>query len=588
MILKEMYSLNNFPHHYTTHYSNSSFLIYYLLRVNPFTDNQITLQSKKFDTPDRQFTSFDELQRILFKTRQPREIIPEFFINTNFFYNYNCNYFGLRNDGELVDNLNYNKNYKSPLDYILSNATMLESTKVKSTINYFFDNIFGVGQMGGCEKYNTYDKYCYQEMIDLNQKINSFQAKGLSLKEIKEKISRKTNKIISFGQTPFKLLEDQHPQWSKEKVIEKSSKNIDSYIKFKYQIIHFGFLKNNTSSKSYCFVLKKKSVNNFELCFYDLGLKEETDKEKLLSIVIPKKIKLFSKLYIFDSSFLFTYKYNPKFIMINYELLIFIFAHLTDNSFTIFNQKGHSKSFLTCSLITCIIKAPKYHFLTGHINGKIKEWRINFKKEEGSNYVNLEEIKIENKREYIAHKNSVNGIYYSTLLDLIISSGDDRIYIRKYNDLSLLSAINIENNLCIELKISHCYLYILFYDEKMKSYIIKIFSFNGILVGKSDYSLINNIDIDKYGNILVGYFKEHKIDIFNPSIQKKINEIKIDNNSINDNNQLNKDKNNEIKDNSEEIPIFQSFYYQPSNNSIYCSFSNGSLVKKYIGPEKNK
>ena len=588
MILKEMYSLNNFPHHYTTHYSNSSFLIYYLLRVNPFTDNQITLQSKKFDTPDRQFTSFDELQRILFKTRQPREIIPEFFINTNFFYNYNCNYFGLRNDGELVDNLNYNKNYKSPLDYILSNATMLESTKVKSTINYFFDNIFGVGQMGGCEKYNTYDKYCYQEMIDLNQKINSFQTKGLSLKEIKEKISRKTNKIISFGQTPFKLLEDQHPQWSKEKVIEKSSKNIDSYIKFKYQIIHFGFLKNNTSSKSYCFVLKKKSVNNFELCFYDLGLKEETDKEKLLSIVIPKKIKLFSKLYIFDSSFLFTYKYNPKFIMINYELLIFIFAHLTDNSFTIFNQKGHSKSFLTCSLITCIIKAPKYHFLTGHINGKIKEWRINFKKEEGSNYVNLEEIKIENKREYIAHKNSVNGIYYSTLLDLIISSGDDRIYIRKYNDLSLLSAINIENNLCIELKISHCYLYILFYDEKMKSYIIKIFSFNGILVGKSDYSLINNIDIDKYGNILVGYFKEHKIDIFNPSIQKKINEIKIDNNSINDNNQLNKDKNNEIKDNSEEIPIFQSFYYQPSNNSIYCSFSNGSLVKKYIGPEKNK
>ena len=274
--------------------------------------------------------------------------------------------------------------------------------------------------------------------------------------------------------------------------------------------------------------------------------------------------------------------------MINYELLIFIFAHLTDNSFTIFNQKGHSKSFLTCSLITCIIKAPKYHFLTGHINGKIKEWRINFKKEEGSNYVNLEEIKIENKREYIAHKNSVNGIYYSTLLDLIISSGDDRIYIRKYNDLSLLSAINIENNLCIELKISHCYLYILFYDEKMKSYIIKIFSFNGILVGKSDYSLINNIDIDKYGNILVGYFKEHKIDIFNPSIQKKINEIKIDNNSINDKNQLNKDKNNEIKDNSEEIPIFQSFYYQPSNNSIYCSFSNGSLVKKYIGPEKNK
>ena len=41
------------------------------------------------------------------KTRQPREIIPEFFINTDFFYNYNCNYFGIKNTGELVDNLSF-------------------------------------------------------------------------------------------------------------------------------------------------------------------------------------------------------------------------------------------------------------------------------------------------------------------------------------------------------------------------------------------------------------------------------------------------------------------------------------------------
>ena len=586
MVLKEIYSINNFHHHYTTHYSNASFLIYYLLRVNPFTDNQITLQVKKFDVPERQFTSFDELQRILFKTKQPREIIPEFFINTNFFYNYNCNFFGIKNDGQLVENLSFNKNYKSPLDYVLSNATMLESTKVKSTINYFFDNIFGVGQMGGCEKYNTYDKYCYQEMIDLNHKINSFQANGLSLREIKEKIARKTNKIISFGQTPFKLLEDQHPQWTNEKMIEKNSKNINSYINFKYQIIHYGFLFNSISNKSLCFILTKKSISNFELCFYDLALKEEIEKDKeKSSILIPKKIKLFSKLYIFDSRFLFAYKYNPKFIMINYELLIFIFSHLTDNSFTIFNQKGNYKSYLTSSLITCIIKGPRYYFLTGHIDGIIIEWKINFKKEEGTNYVNLEDIKIEKKREYIAHKKNVNGIYYSKLLDLIISSGDDKIYIRKYYDLSLLSVINIENKLCIELKINHCHLYILLYNEIVKSYIIKIYSLNGILVGESDYCLINNFDVDRDGNILIGYFKEHKIDIFNPSIKKKINEIKIDINPLIDSSD-NFNKINTINNNSEEIPIFQSFYYQPINNSVYCSFSNGYLIKKYIGSEK--
>jgi hypothetical protein len=259
--------------------------------------------------------------------------------------------------------------------------------------------------------------------------------------------------------------------------------------------------------------------------------------------------------------------------MINYELLLFIFVHLTDNSFTIFNIKGQSKSYLTGSLITCIIKSKGYNFLTGHINGKINEWSINFKREEGANYINLNDVTIGNKREYIAHKNSVNLIHYSLLLDLIISSGDDKIYIRKYYDLSLLSVINIDNTICIELKISHCYLYILFYDEIRKSYIIKVYSVNGILVAQSDYGLINNIDCDKEGNLLVGYFQDYKIDIYNPSIQKKIYELRIDNSQI--------DSKDDIID-EEQIPIFQSFCYNAINNSVYCSFSNGSLIKKFI------
>ena len=100
---------------------------------------------------------------------------------------------------------------------------------------------------------------------------------------------------------------------------------------------------------------------------------------------------------------------------------------------------------------------------------------------------------------------------------------------------------------------------------------------NGILVAQRDYDLINNIDIDSEGNILVGYYKKYKIDIFNASIQRKIKEINIEMDSlIDDNNIKNKDN----------IPIFQSFYYHNENNSIYCSFSNGYLIKRYIGKEK--
>ena len=100
---------------------------------------------------------------------------------------------------------------------------------------------------------------------------------------------------------------------------------------------------------------------------------------------------------------------------------------------------------------------------------------------------------------------------------------------------------------------------------------------NGILVAQRDYDLINNIDIDSEGNILVGYYKKYKIDIFNASIQRKIKEINIEMDSLIDGN------NNKNKDN---IPIFQSFYYHNENNSIYCSFSNGYLIKRYIGKEK--
>ena len=89
---------------------------YYLVRINPFTDNQITLQDNKFDSPGRQFNSIDELLKILSSTSQPREIIPEFFVTTEFFYNYNCNFFGIKNKKDLINNLENKSEYKTPLD----------------------------------------------------------------------------------------------------------------------------------------------------------------------------------------------------------------------------------------------------------------------------------------------------------------------------------------------------------------------------------------------------------------------------------------------------------------------------------------
>ena len=616
MMKKEMYlaSSEKFPYHYTTHFSNSAFLAYYLVRTNPFTDNQINLQVNKFDNPMRQFNSIDEILRILKHTSQPREVIPEFYLSTEFYYNYNCNFFGITDEGELINDLINKKGFNSPLEYILHNLILLETPQVKSEINYFFDNLYGVGQMGGVDAYNTFDKYSYQEMLDLSQKIVKYKQQKLTYIEIKEKINSKCNKIISFGQTPFKLLEDKHPQWMQKKEVNEntSSINLNSTlnpndtlgerasissfrtsltfysndenknilgIKISGKILFFDIYPNihKDNVKKGIFILNKLKKGNFELKFYDSKFRAYSSNKNL---AIPKEIKLFSKLKIFNNQFLYAYKYNPKNIMIHFNLSLFIFCHFNDNSFKVFTLKGENFSVMTESMVTCISKIDENSFMTGHFNGRIIIWEINNVKE-----ASKIDYRIIYKNNFIGHKNRVNNILYIEKLGIIISNGDDKkIFIRKFYDLSLLTVIDITNKICIDIKFEHYYLYALLFDEIKKMHIIKIYSLNGIEVGKSDYDYINNINFDKEGNLLIGYYKNNYIDIYDPSLINKIGEIYL---IINEQSKIlgNDKKNNiKLKENisiGEDI-LFMNFCYNKYNNSVYGSLSNGIMFCKNL------
>ena len=594
MMLKEKYTLSSetFPFHYTTHYSNSSFLLYYLVRINPFTDNQITLQNNRFDSPGRQFNSIDDLLKVLATTSQPREIIPEFFITTEFYYNYNCNFYGIKNKNYLINNLENKSGYDSPLDYILSNAVRLESPLCKSEINFFFDNIFGTGQMGGQDKCNTYDKYSYQEMIDLTQKIEKYKNKKMSLKEIKEKIDIKANKIISFGQTPFKLLEDKHPQWVDNNKINNINNNVieASYLFPSSQKIIFIYGTKNINNKKYLGIFihnPKEKYNNYELKFFEQNLKEDNSK----SIKIPKKIKFFTKIKFNkknNTSDNYIYKYNPRLLLIDFNMNLFIIGRLNDNTFILYNSKGENKIYLTESIITSLAKTSEISFLSGHLNGKILEWKFNMKsinnilidKESNSSFninIFLDELFI--YRKFIAHKEKVNGIFYSELLGLIISTGDDKkIMIRKYYDLTLLTMIDLSLNnfFCVDIKISHCFLYILFFDENKQKHIVQVYSVNGLKVGEGNYNFFNGIHLDKIGNILIGNYKENKIEVYSPSLTRKLDEIILENKVEKKSNKKGKKNENIIK--NEEI-FFVDFYYDKENNSLCSCFSNGQVTK---------
>jgi len=92
------------PFHYGTHYSCAAYVLYYLMRLEPFSRLALSLQGGRFDVPDRLFhcvkaswksASRENLQDV-------REVIPEFFYFPEFLENNDMFDFGTTQSGKVV------------------------------------------------------------------------------------------------------------------------------------------------------------------------------------------------------------------------------------------------------------------------------------------------------------------------------------------------------------------------------------------------------------------------------------------------------------------------------------------------------
>ena len=93
-------------YHYGTHYSSSAIICNFLIRLKPYADGAMSLQSGKFDVADRVFAHYQESW--MNATHSPsdvRELIPEFYILPEMFLNLNNYDFGLTQDNERIDNV---------------------------------------------------------------------------------------------------------------------------------------------------------------------------------------------------------------------------------------------------------------------------------------------------------------------------------------------------------------------------------------------------------------------------------------------------------------------------------------------------
>eukprot|EP01038_Epipyxis_sp_PR26KG_P006296 gene6296-8672_t len=199
------------PYHHGTHYSTSAMVIWYMMRLEPFTSYHIWLQEGRFDQADRLFYSLSNAY--LSCTTNPqdvKELIPEMFCNPEILENVNNVSFGRKQNGNNLDLIELPPWCVDSHDFMLKHREALESEYVSMNLHHWIDLIFGYKQRSpylpngnnkAVEFYNTFVHLSYPDAVNLE-----------SMKENDVQLYERTIKQIdNFGQTPNQLFDKPHP-----------------------------------------------------------------------------------------------------------------------------------------------------------------------------------------------------------------------------------------------------------------------------------------------------------------------------------------------------------------------------------------
>ncbi|KAJ3447163.1 beige/beach-related [Anaeramoeba flamelloides] len=193
------------PFHYGTHYSSAAMVLFFLIRMEPFTTLHIELQGGKFDRADRLFHSIPQIwDNCLTNQGDVKELIPEFFYLPEFLENSNNFNLGQTQKGDFLNNVKlppWAKN--SPEEFIKINREALESEYVSEHLNEWIDLIFGYKQKGkeAVKAVNVFYYLTYENAVNID-KINDPTEKQSILDQIE-----------NFGQTPSQLFKKKpHPK----------------------------------------------------------------------------------------------------------------------------------------------------------------------------------------------------------------------------------------------------------------------------------------------------------------------------------------------------------------------------------------
>ncbi|KAJ3679372.1 hypothetical protein LUZ60_017383 [Juncus effusus] len=190
--------------YYGSHYSSMGIVLYYLLRLEPFTALHRNLQGGKFDHADRLFQSIESTYKnCLSNTSDVKELIPEFYYMPEFLLNSNSYHLGVKQDGEPLGDVTLPPWAKgSTEEFIRLNREALESEYVSSNLHHWIDLIFGYKQRGkpAVEAANIFYYLTYEGAVDLENMDDPLQKSAIE------------DQIANFGQTPIQIFKKKHPR----------------------------------------------------------------------------------------------------------------------------------------------------------------------------------------------------------------------------------------------------------------------------------------------------------------------------------------------------------------------------------------
>jgi len=193
------------PFHYGTHYSTSAHVLYYLVRLEPFTSMHKKLQSGRFDEADRLFHDVAECWHATSSNSnmtEVKELIPEMFYLPEMFENQSGLDLGRRQDGQVVDHVKLPPWAHGDVgEFVRLHRAALESVHVSANLHKWIDLVFGYKQRGrfAVEAVNVFHYLTYQGAIDVCGITDETQRQAV------------LSQIGHFGQCPQQVFQRPHP-----------------------------------------------------------------------------------------------------------------------------------------------------------------------------------------------------------------------------------------------------------------------------------------------------------------------------------------------------------------------------------------